>query len=158
MAAAWLSADRHTLVTVHLIKLCVGIDTVRQLEGFRVLRREEYRRKGLEEVDIHVTRNAPRRAGEVLDGGSLYWVIRRQIRVRQRILRIEKIPDDEGRRRCGLVLDPALVRTEPRAFRPFQGWRYFKPEDAPADLAGDSDDSDDMPENMRRELHTLGLL
>ena len=158
MAAAWLSALRHALVTVHLIKLCVGIDTVRQLEEFRALRREEYWRQGLEQVDVHVTRNAPRRAEEVLDNGSLYWVIRRQIRVRQRILRIEELRDDEGGRRCGLVLDPALVRTEPRAFRPFQGWRYFKPEDAPADLAGASDDTDDMPEDMRRELRTLGLL
>lgn len=145
-------------MTVHLIKLCVGIDTVRQLEAFRDRRRAEMRRQGLEPYDIHVTRNAPRRADEVLDGGSLYWVIRRQIRVRQRIIGIEERRDDEGARRCALIMDTELIRTEPRAFRPFQGWRYFKVEDAPNDLVGGQDDSDDMPEDMRRELRSLGLL
>lgn len=145
-------------MTVHLIKLCVGIDTVRQLEEFRDRRRGEMRRQGLEPYDIHVTRNAPRRADEVLDGGSLYWVIRRQIRVRQRIIGIEERRDDEGARRCALIMDTELIRTEPRAFRPFQGWRYFKVEDAPNDLVGGEDDSDDMPEDMRRELRSLGLL
>jgi len=145
-------------VTVHLIKLCVGIDTVRQLEDFRDRRRAEMRRRGLEPHDIHVTRNTPRRADEVLDGGSLYWVIRRQIRVRQRIIGIEERRDDEGAKRCALIMDTELIRTEPRAFRPFQGWRYFKVEDAPKDLVGGEDESDDMPEEMRRELRSLGLL
>jgi hypothetical protein len=146
------------VVTVHLIKLCVGIDTVRQLEDFRDRRRAEMRRRGLEPHDIHVTRNTPRRADEVLDGGSLYWVIRRQIRVRQRIIGIEERRDDEGAKRCALIMDTELIRTEPRAFRPFQGWRYFKVEDAPKDLVGGEDESDDMPEEMRRELRSLGLL
>jgi hypothetical protein len=146
------------VVTVHLIKLCVGIDTVRQLEDFRDRRRAEMRRRGLEPHDIHVTRNTPRRADEVLDGGSLYWVIRRQIRVRQRIIGIEERRDDEGTKRCALIMDTELIRTEPRAFRPFQGWRYFKVEDAPKDLVGGEDESDDMPEEMRRELRSLGLL
>jgi hypothetical protein len=145
-------------VTVHLIKLCVGIETVRQLEEHRDLRRVEQRRKGIEPFDVHVTRNTPRRGTEVLDGGSLYWVIRRQIRVRQRILRLEEVRDEEGRRRCALIMDTELIRTEPRAFRPFQGWRYFAVEDAPNDLAGAGDDSDDMPETMRRELRALGLI
>lgn len=145
-------------MTVNLIKLCVGIDTVRQLEEHRDIRRAELRRQGIEPFDIHVTRNAPRRAAEVLDGGSLYWVIRRQIRVRQRIIRIEDVRDQEGARRCALIMDTDLIRTEPRAFRPFQGWRYFTVEDAPNDLVGSGDDTDDMPEDMRRELRTLGLL
>jgi hypothetical protein len=146
------------LVTVHLIKLCVGIDTVRQLREHRDRRRADLQRQGIEPFDIHVTRNMPRRAAEVLDGGSLYWVIRRQIRVRQRILKLEEIRDEEGARRCALIMDTDLIRTEPRAFRPFQGWRYFKAEDAPNDLAGAGDDTDDMPEDMRRELRSLGLL
>lgn len=145
-------------MTVHLIKLCVGIDTVRQLEEHRDLRRAELRRQGIEPFDVHVTRNTPRRAAEVLDGGSLYWVIRRQIRVRQRIIRLDEVDDPDGKRRCALIMDTELFRTEPRAFRPFQGWRYFNVEDAPADLASNRDDSDDMPEDMRRELRSLGLL
>ena len=145
-------------MTVHLIKLCVGIDTVRQLEEHRDRRRAELRRRGIEPFDVHVTRNTPRRAVEVLDGGSLYWVIRRQIRVRQRIVKIEEARDQEGTRRCALIMDTELIRVEPRAFRPFQGWRYFNVEDAPNDLAGGGDDTDDMPEDMRRELRSLGLL
>lgn len=145
-------------MTVHLLKLCVGVDAVRELESHQAQRREQYRRAGREVVNVHVTRNTPRRADEVVDGGSLYWVIRRQIRVRQRIIRIDEVRDEEGRRRCGLILGPDLVRTEPRAFRPFQGWRYLAVEDAPADLAGGRDDSDDMPAEMRRELRALGLL
>lgn len=145
-------------MTVHLIKLCVGIDSVRQLEEYRDRRRAEMRARGMEPYDIHLTRNAPRRAEEVLDGGSLYWVIRRQIRVRQRIIGIEERRDEEGARRCALIMDTDLVRTEPRACRPFQGWRYFTVEDAPSDLAASGDDIDDMPEDMRRELRSLGLL
>ena len=145
-------------MTVNLIKICVGIDTVRQLEEQRNLRRAKLGRKGIEPFDVHVTRNMPRRAADVLDGGSLYWVIRRQIRVRQRILRLEEVRDEEGARRCALIMDTELIRTEPRAFRPFQGWRYFTVEDAPNDLAGAGDDSDDMPETMRRELQSLGLI
>jgi hypothetical protein len=145
-------------VTVHLIKLCVGIDTVRQLEEHRDLRRADLRRRGIEPFDVHVTRNSPRRAAEVLDGGSLYWVIRRQIRVRQRIIRLEEVRDEEGTRRCALIMDTELIRTEPRAFRPFQGWRYFNVEDAPNDLAGAGDDTDEMPDDMRNELRSLGLL
>nr|ADI20844.1 uncharacterized conserved protein [uncultured alpha proteobacterium EF100_102A06] len=91
-------------------------------------------------------------------GGSLFWVIRRQIRVRQRILRLENVDDPDGKRRCALIMDTELTRTEPRAFRPFQGWRYFSVEDAPSDLASNIDDSDDMPEDMRRELRALGLI
>ncbi len=145
-------------MTVHLIKLCVGIDTVRQLEEYRNRRRAELRRQGIEPYDVHLTRNTPRRTEEVLDGGSLYWVIRRQIRVRQRITRIEETQNEEGARRCALIMDTELIRTEPRACRPFQGWRYLPVEDAPGDLRGGEDDLDDMPEDMRRELRSLGLL
>ncbi len=145
-------------MTVHLIKLCVGIDTVRQLEDYRDRRRAEMRRQGLKPHDVHLTRNTPRRAEEILDGGSLYWVIRRQIRVRQRIIGIEEAENEEGARRCALIMDTDLIRTEPRACRPFQGWRYLDVEDAPGDLDGGRDDTDDLPEEMRRELRALGLL
>ena len=94
-------------MTVHLIKLCVGIDTVRQLEDYRDRRRAEMRRQGLKPHDVHLTRNTPRRAEEILDGGSLYWVIRRQIRVRQRIIGIERAGADLGGRHEARRVDRA---------------------------------------------------
>ena len=145
-------------MTVHLLKLCVGVDTVQQLEIFQSERRERLKAAGVEALNVHVTRNRPRRAESVLDGGSLYWVIRREIRVRQRILRMDVVRGGDGVRRCGLVLAPKLVRVEARARRPFQGWRYLEAAEAPADLASAVDESDDMPEAMRRELRELGLI
>jgi len=145
-------------VTVHLVKLCVGIDSVLQLETFQRQRREQSRQAGAEALNRHFTRNTPRRATEVLDGGSLYWVIRRQIRVRQKILRLDELTDENGRRLCGLILDPQLIQTEPRSFRPFQGWRYMTVDDAPVDLDDLTDEPDDMPAEMRRELRSIGLI
>lgn len=145
-------------MTVHLVKLCVGIDSVLQLETFQRQRREQSRQAGAEALNRHFTRNTPRRATEVLDGGSLYWVIRRQIRVRQKILRLDELTDENGRRLCGLILDPQLIQTEPRSFRPFQGWRYMTVDDAPVDLDDLTDEPDDMPAEMRRELRSIGLI
>lgn len=147
-------------MALNLIKLCVGIDTVEELVAWRAQRRAEQAAAGLPEVSRHLTRNAPRRADEILSGGgSLYWVIRREIRVRQRITAIEEAVDHEGRPCCALVFDPELVRVVPRPQRPFQGWRYLDGADAPEDLpTHDSGDSAEMPEDMRRELRALGLL
>ena len=99
----------------------------------------------------------PRRAAEIIGKGSLYWVTRGRIQSRQRIIDIRPFTDAQGIGRCDLVLDPELILTVPQPKRPFQGWRYFKPEDAPADL-GAADGSDAMPEAMRAELAELGLL
>ena len=138
-------------MAVHLIKLCVGIREVAELADFQA------RRLAREGHNFHVTRMVPRRAAEIVDGGSLYWVIAGMILVRQRITAIESFTDAEGVRRCRLGLDPTLVPVVPQPRRAFQGWRYLKPEDAPADLEiGEGDDP--MPEAMRREQAELGLL
>jgi hypothetical protein len=97
----------------------------------------------------------PSRATEVLDGGSLYWVIKGKVCVRQRIIGIEQFKDGEGIGRCHLVLDQKLARVSPRAKRPFQGWRYLQAKDAPKDLAGATLDA---PEELRKALADLGLL
>lgn len=138
-------------MTVHLIKLCVGVDEVAGLAGFQRDRLERHGRVW------HMTRHKPRREAELLAGGSLYWVIRRRIQARQSLLGFEEAVDEEGTRRCRILLDPTLVETAPYPHRPFQGWRYLRPEDAPADRAGGSAD-DDMPEEMVVELRALGLL
>ena len=147
-------------MALHLIKLCVGVDTVEELADWQKRRRAELAAAGLPPYSRHLTRNFPRRADEIVgEGGSLFWVIRREIRVRQRLHAIEEALDHEGRRCCALVFEPELVRVIPRAQRPFQGWRYLEAADAPADLPVHAvDESAEMPEDMRRELRALGLL
>lgn len=124
-------------MTVHLIKLCVGADSVDDLQAWVDRRVAERRRSGEALLSHHDTRMWPKRADEVLDGGSLYWVIRGAVQARQRILALEELQDGGGRTMCRLGLDPQLVRTEPRARRPFQGWRYLTVDDAPPDLRTD---------------------
>ncbi len=145
-------------MTVHLIKLCVGIDDVEQLASVQAKRLAEARRRGLPAELKHVTRHAPRRADEVLGDGSLYWVIKGFIRVRQRVVDIRAANRADGTPACALVLDPTLVRTERRSFRPFQGWRYLPPERAPADAPHGRRADDEVPEKMANELRQLGLL
>ncbi|HMM15366.1 MAG TPA: DUF1489 domain-containing protein [Parvibaculum sp.] len=146
-------------MTLHLIKLCVGADDVEDLRSWQQERLAEKRRRKEPQVLAHVTRMVPTRADELLDGGSLYWVMKGFIRCRQRLLGIEPFVDGEGVKRCGLVLDPEIVLTRRRERRPFQGWRYLPAADAPADVkSSEGDETDEMPEAMRRELEELGLL
>ena len=101
----------------------------------------------------------PKRAEEILEGGSLYWVIKRVIQCRQRIISLDEVRDADGTKRCAIVMDPEIVRTNPSPKRPFQGWRYLEPADAPPDLdAGGGSGLTELPEALRRELASLGLL
>ncbi|KAB7740226.1 DUF1489 family protein [Parvibaculum sedimenti] len=144
-------------MTLHLIKLCVGADDVEDLRSWQAERLAEKRKRKEKPMLAHVTRMVPTRAAEILEGGSLYWVMKGIIRCRQRIVEIEPFVDGEGIKRCRLVLDPEIVLVRRRERRPFQGWRYLDPKDAPEDVKG-VDEVDDMPEDMRRELEELGLL
>ncbi|MBB4196547.1 lysophospholipase [Rhodoblastus sphagnicola] len=136
---------------LHLLKLCVGIESVAELRRFTLARAKA----SPGAIHAHVTRMRPTRAGELLDGGSLYWVIKGQICARQKLIGLEDFVDSAGVRRCALELDDDIVSVAPRPCRAFQGWRYLKPEDAPADLgaAGEA-----LPEELRRQLSALGLL
>ncbi len=145
-------------MALNLLKLCVGVSTIEDMESWIAERRTLAVKAGQNFELVHTTRMVPNRAEELLSSGSLYWVIRGEISVRQKLLDIRPFVDNEGIRRCGLVLDPELIRLMPRPSRPFQGWRYLKAEDAPADLAHAGDSIADMPEEMRRELSALGLL
>jgi hypothetical protein len=93
-------------------------------------------KKGKPAIPFHDTRMSPKRAEEMLAGGSIYWVIKHFIIVRQRLVGFEQVKDKDGKNMCRVHLDPELVRTKPRKKRPFQGWRYLEPGDAPADLDG----------------------
>ena len=143
---------------LHLIKLCVGCDSVQDLEEWIALKLKEKKRKKQPVEHIHTTRMVPTRADELKAGGSLYWVIRGQITCREKILDIRPFTDKDGIRRCRVVLDGKIVPVMPRPYRAFQGWRYLAHPDAPADLERGAPGSAAMPEQMRRELQELGLL
>ena len=145
-------------MTVHLVKMCVGTDSVEDLAGYHARRLAQAKKRGDPPVLHHFTRNTPRRADELLDGGSLYWVIRGFVRVRQKLVVVERMPDPEGRPRCALGMEPRLIRTELRAHKPFQGWRYLSVEEAPPDVSLAITDNGDLPEEMAEELKSLGLL
>jgi hypothetical protein len=100
----------------------------------------------------------PSRARELVEGGSLYWIIKGQLAARQRLIEIEPFVDVDGVSRCRLWLDPEVVHVRPRPMRPFQGWRYFPDDDAPPDLKAWGVGAADLPEALRRELGELGLL
>jgi hypothetical protein len=144
---------------LHLIKLSVGTDSIEDLEDWIKLKLKEQKKRGAKKPErIHTTRMVPKRAAELLDGGSIYWVIRGEILCRERILDIRPFVDKEGVGRCRLVLDPKCVPVQPRPYRAFQGWRYLEAKDAPPDLARVAPGAVKMPELLRRELRELGLL
>lgn len=142
---------------LHLIKLCVGAESIEDLEDWIAQRIAERRKRGERQLALHITRMTPKRGAELLDGGSLYWVIRGQVAARQGLEDIETFTDSEGIGRCRLWMEPRVTPVLPRPYRPFQGWRYLAPKDAPPDLRGRGDVAE-MPEELRRELSGLGLL
>ena len=123
-------------MALHMIKLCVGVENVEDLAEWQDKRAAELKKKGKAPNPFHDTRMSPKRAAEMLDGGSIYWVIKNFIIVRQRLVGFEEVKDRDGKSMCRIHLDPALVRTKSRKKRPFQGWRYLEPGDAPPDLDG----------------------
>ena len=143
---------------LHLIKLCVGADSVRDLEDWIKQKLKAKRKAGEKPEHIHRTRMVPKRAAELTDGGSLYWVIRGEVMCRQRIRDVRPFRDKDGIGRCGLVLDRRVVLVEPRPYRAFQGWRYLAAKDAPRDLDEAVKGAAAMPETLRRELRELGLM
>jgi len=141
---------------LHIIKLCVGCESLAELAGWQKQRLKEKRAKGQKPELVHVTRITPKRAAEILAGGSLYWVIKGQIAARQKLLEFRDVRKN-GVPHCGLVYDKALVPVVARPRRAFQGWRYLESADAPPDLSRTSG-AQDLPESLQRELAALGLL
>ena len=145
-------------MALHLLKLCVGCDSVEDLEGWIKFRLDEMRLAGEKPEQFHTTRMVPVRKEELLDGGSLYWVIKGSVQCRQRLLDIRPFTDDQGIGRCHLILQPLVVRTDFHPKRPFQGWRYLKHVEAPRDLGEGRPALLAIPHQLRRELSELGLL
>lgn len=148
-------------MTLHLIKLCAGADGVEDLISRINHRADVNDAAGLGRIHDHVTRMHPRRETELLDGGSIYWVIKGVILARQRIVGFERRTGADDIERTAILLDPAHVLTEPQPRRAFQGWRYLPAEDAPRDLNGhglDGKRRKGPPPELGRALAELGLL
>ena len=145
---------------IHIVKLCVGAESIEDLAEWQAERLALQKQAGVEKPQIfHTTFQAPKRQAELLDGGSLYWVIKGLISVRQRLVGFGAGQKADGKPACVLLLDSALVQVRPVPRRPFQGWRYLNADAAPADLkAGAQDATAEMPAAMRKELAGLGLL
>ena len=138
---------------LHLIKVCVGIESIKHLAKVQKSRRE-----GGPKAVFHYTRHTPKRAEEILAGGSMYWIVKGNIAVRQRILGFTlKSFEDEGEY-CGIKLDRKLVPLMPHPRRPHQGWRYFEDKDVPADLKGGARAQAALPVALLTELKSLGLI
>jgi hypothetical protein len=143
---------------LHLIKLAVGCESIKDFKSRVAERVSSAKQSGAPQHHIHITRMVPKRDAELLDGGSLYWVIKGEIAVREKLIAIEPFRDRDGINRCRLVLQPKVFTVSPRPLRPFQGWRYLTASDAPPDLGKAAASIEAMPEPMRRELRELGLL
>lgn len=138
--------------SLHLIKLCVGAEKVEDLTEWQA----SARAKGPDGLPRHVTRMWPKRADDLLDGGSLYWVIKGLVLARQRIVRLDEVDRGDGKKRCGIVMDPIVYRTESVPKRPFQGWRYLPGADAPRDLSLDRA-NEDLPPTLMAALADIGV-
>ena len=138
---------------INLVKLSVGSESVDTLAEWQETRRAQTK----DGLPRHVTRMWPKREAEILNGGSIFWVIKGAIQCRQTVLRLDEVIGSDGIRRCAIVLDPKLYRTETALRRPFQGWRYLKPEDSPADLRNQSAREDDLPPELATALAEIGV-
>jgi hypothetical protein len=146
-------------MVIHLKKLSVGSESVQSLALWQETQRRVFEGH---EVIVRTTRNKPKREKDLLDGGSIYWIFQGRFRCRQAILGIEQGDDGEGQSVCKLLLDPQMILTQAIPHRPFQGWRYLCPEDAPKDRGpltlGEEGDEEVVPEEFARELRRLGLI
>jgi hypothetical protein len=145
-------------MVLHIIKLCVGVDSIEHLAK---LDKEELRRLKRERKKpelIFRTRQMPKRADEIVPGGSVYWVIKGVVQVRQPLIALRAVTGSDGHSACDMVFASKLVAVRPVPRRAFQGWRYLNAADAPPDLGGDSKAIAKIPESMRRELMALGLI
>ena len=146
-------------MTVHMIKLSVGSESVDDHAQWQSANRQFWRKVGRQPAVFHTTFQTPKRSADLLNGGSLYWVIKGLIQARQRLIGFDEGKKEDGSPCCLLLLDPQIVPVRPVPRRPFQGWRYLDPADVPPDLGtGPRGDICELPAAMRRELAALGLI
>ena len=144
---------------VHLLKLAVGVESIDHLRERQKERIADHKAAGGGPVLRVLTRNTPRRAEELIaEGGSIFWVIKGRVLVRQEIISVEPATEHDGAPRCAIHMDPDLIRVRSRRFRPFQGWRYLEDANAPSDLLSGVRVEAEPPEEMGEELRNLGLI
>jgi hypothetical protein len=141
-------------IKLHLQKLSVGTENVADLAAWQASKRAQ----APDGLPRHVTRMWPKRAEELLSGGSIYWVVKGSLLCRQRIIRLDEYIGTDTIRRCAIVIDPELIRVVPSLKRPFQGWRYLKPEDAPKDLPAGRENEEALPPSLSAALAEIGIL
>ena len=142
---------------LHLIKLSVGSTSLLSLMEWQAARCAERAQANTDPRPRHVTRMRPKRAKELLEGGSIFWVIQGEIQARQVIADISEVRGEDGIRRCALIFEPPLIPVLKRPKRAFQGWRYLTELDAPPDIEGWSENDEPLPDGMREELEKFGL-
>jgi hypothetical protein len=140
---------------IHMVKLCVGVTSLEELESYRDERAHWWGADYGEDVHVHRTRMMPKRAGEMEGIASIYWVIAGAVVCRQPILRLAKYTNEEGIDYCDIIMSKDMIRTVPYPKRPFQGWRYLRPEDAPPDL-GANENAESLA--LAADLAKLGLI
>ena len=139
---------------IHMVKLSVGTESIEELMRWQAMTRAQ----GPDGAPRHVTRMWPKQESALLNGGSIFWVIKGFIQCRQRIMRLNEVIGQDEIRRCAIVLNSNLIHTTSAIKRPFQGWRYLKPDDAPIDLSPDRKDEDHLPVELAGALADIGIL
>ena len=139
--------------TVHMLKLSVGTEDIAQLAAWQSQKRVQ----SPDGLPRHVTRMWPKRAAEILNGGSIYWVIKGVILCRQPIERLDEYIGQDGIRRCAITSTPGLIRVEATPKRAFQGWRYLSVDDAPKDLPDNRQDEESLPPELSKALAAIGV-
>lgn len=139
---------------IHMVKLSVGTGSLAELKRWQ----SNPRAQGPDGAPRHVTRMWPKQKNALLNGGSIYWVIKGFIQCRQRIVRLDEIIGEDSIRRCAIVVNPELFPTTATPKRPFQGWRYLKPDEAPIDLSPDRQNEDALPAKLAGALADIGIL
>ena len=144
-------------MTIHLLRMAARVESVAKLKQLQAERLVQSAIENKSELFTY-TRNIPKRIDELIDDGSIYWVIKKYIKVRQRILGIERHTNEEGRAYCAIQIDPELKQVVARRQKAFQGWRYLKPEDIPVDLHLSQSKLANLPSALADALRELGLI
>lgn len=143
-------------MTVNLLKIAAGISSMSDLiERFDAYGNHDPDHGFIVPI---MTRNVPRQKQALLDGGSIYWIIKGKISARSRILDLREGEDADGRRLCRIIIAADLQCVMPTKRRGFQGWRYLQVADAPPDVDIMPTDTGGQDIEMAAELKELGLL
>ena len=143
---------------LHILRTAVGIESLPQL--YELQRHFEHATPSGHKSVVMTTRKRPSRCAELLDGGSVYWIIRHRVLCRQAILHMED-RDEPGETPATIIyLSPQIIKVQPRNKRAIQGWRYLQGWDRPKDIGPYDPKSrdDDLPDDIARAIHDIGVI